>query len=276
MAANRVLNYIPKDSVIHRLTGTSKLIFFILFTAANMVTYDIRVFAVLLVFSVLFFVMSRISFRETRSMFLFLFIFLILNNLTVFLFDPDYGCGLYHSTTVLIDLGRYSITAEQLFYQLNMTIKYLIALPVAIIFIASTNPSEFASSLNRIGVSYKTGYSVALALRYIPDIQRDYHNISQSQQARGVELGRGEKFFKRLKNSAAILLPLIISSISRVDVIANAMELRGFGKNKQRTWYSGRPFKTGDLITVVLGAAILLFSILFTYADGERFYNPFG
>ena len=46
----------------------------------------------------------------------------------------------------------------------------------------------FAASLNSIGISYKVGYSVAIALRYIPDIQRDYHSISQAQQARGVEL----------------------------------------------------------------------------------------
>ena len=56
-------------------------------------------------------------------------------------------------------------------------------------------PSEFAASLNSIGISYKVGYSVAIALRYIPDIQRDYHSISQAQQARGVELGKNEHFF---------------------------------------------------------------------------------
>ena len=81
----------------------------------------------------------------------------------------------------------------------NISLKYFVALPVAILFISATNPSEFAASLNSIGVSYKVGYSVAIALRYIPDIQRDYHSISQAQQARGVELGRSEPFFKRLE-----------------------------------------------------------------------------
>ena len=62
-------------------------------------------------------------------------------------------------------------------------------------FYLGNNPSEFAASLNSIGISYKVGYSVAIALRYIPDIQRDYHSISQAQQARGVELGKNEHFF---------------------------------------------------------------------------------
>ena len=102
------------------------------------------------------------------------------------------------------------MTAEQLFYMLNISLKYFVALPVAILFISATNPSEFAASLNSIGISYKVGYSVAIALRYIPDIQRDYHSISQAQQARGVELGKNEHFFSRLKNSVNILLPLIL------------------------------------------------------------------
>ena len=91
----------------------------------------------------------------------------------------------------------------------------------------------FAVSLNSIGISYKVGYSVAIALRYIPDIQRDYHSISQAQQARGVELGINEHFFARLKNSVNILLPLILTSLNRIDTISNAMELRGFGKDKK-------------------------------------------
>ena len=113
----------------------------------------------------------------------------------------------------------------------------------------------FAVSLNSIGISYKVGYSVAIALRYIPDIQRDYHSISQAQQARGVELGINEHFFARLKNSVNILLPLILTSLNRIDTISNAMELRGFGKDKKRTWYTRRPFARRDFI--VLGIGVL-------------------
>ena len=40
MAANTVLNYLPRVSVVHRLTGTTKLAFFLLFTFASMITYN--------------------------------------------------------------------------------------------------------------------------------------------------------------------------------------------------------------------------------------------
>ena len=151
-----------------------------------------------------------------------------------------------------------------------------VALPVAILFISATNPSEFAASLNRIGVSYRVGYSVSIALRYIPDIQRDYHSISQAQQARGVELGKKEKLLARLKNSVNILMPLIISSLSRIDTISNAMELRGFGKDKRRrTWYVQRPFRRNDWLAIALGALLLAMSLTMALCNGSRFYNPF-
>lgn len=277
MAAKTVLNYLPRKSPVHALTGTAKLIFFLLFTFAGMVTYDTRVLVGLLAVSVGIFKLSRIRLREVRFMMTFTLVFLLLNNLFIFLFNPDQGTALYGTRHVLFHLAwRYDVTAEQLFYMLNISLKYFVSLPVAILFICATNPSEFAASLNGIGVSYRVGYSVALALRYIPDIQRDYHAISQAQQARGVELGRKEKLFTRLKNSVGILLPLILSSLQRIDVISSAMELRGFGKNRRkRTWYMRRPMKRGDYIAIALGALLLCVSLTMIFINGGRFYNPF-
>ena len=276
MAAKTVLNYLPRRSVVHDLTGTTKLAFFLLFTFAGMLTYDTRVLLGLLCVSLLAFKASRIRVKEVRFMLVFMLVFLLMNNFFVFVFNPNQGTEIYGTRHVLVNLpGRFAVTAEELFYLLNITLKYFIALPVAILFISATDPSEFAASLNAIGVSYRVGYSVAIALRYIPDIQRDYHSISQAQQARGVELGKKEPLFTRLKNAAGILLPLILSSLARIDVISNAMELRGFGKNKRRTWYRRRPFARNDYLALALGVLLLALSIVITFHDGNRFYNPF-
>ena len=37
--------------------------------------------------------------------------------------------------------------------QLNITLKYFAIIPMALLFIVATNPSEFAASLNKIGVN---------------------------------------------------------------------------------------------------------------------------
>ena len=261
MAANTVLNYMPRKSVVHDLTGTTKLAFFLLFTFASMITYNTWVLLGLMAVSFAVFRLSHIKLREVRFMLVFMLVFLALNDLFIFLFDPNQGTALYGTRTVLCHLfWRYDLTAEQLFYMFNISLKYFVALPVAILFISATNPSEFAASLNSIGISYKVGYSVAIALRYIPDIQRDYHSISQAQQARGGELGRSE--------------PLILTSLNRIDTISNAMELRGFGKHDKRTWYTRRPFARRDFIALAVGVVLLLISLTVTIRFG-RFYNPF-
>ena len=276
MAKVAVLSYIRRKSPVHDLVGTTKLIFFLAWSVAVMVTYDTRVLVCFLIGSFAIFKLSKVKIKEISFVLGLAAVFLLMNNLFVYLFSPEYGVDLYGSRTLLFTIaGRYTITAQQLFYHLNMTMKVVCVIPVALIFIACTDPSEFAASLASIGVSYRIGYSVSLALRYIPDIQREYHNISQAQQARGIDLSSKDKFFTRLKNSVAILLPLVLSSLNRIETISNAMELRGFGKKKKRTWYVQRKMERNDYITLFLAVAVLLFSLVVTFWDGNRYFNPF-
>ena len=142
-------------------------------------------------------------------------------------------------------------------------------------FIVTTNPSEFASSLNRIGVNYNICYSISIALRYIPDVQADFHRIRNAQMARGIEMSGKANPIQRLKSTVLIIFPLIFSSMSRIDTISTAMELRSFGKMKKRTWYMARPLKKNDIAVIAASIAFMIAALIITYADGSRFYNPF-
>ena len=272
-----IFNYIDRPSPIHRLTGATKLVCLLLWSFAAMTTYDTRMLAFLSVLGIFLFAVSKIRVSDVSFMLGFTIIFLILNNLLIFLFSPQHGVSIYGTKHVLFTIaGNYVMTQEQLFYHLNLVLKYLSTIPVVLLFVCTTNPSEFAASLNRIGVSYSIAYAVALALRYIPDIQKEYHDISQAQQARGIEMSKKENIFKRLKSAGAILIPLILSSMDRIEVISNAMELRGFGKNKKRTWYMGRKFRTADFAAMAFTAALLLAALGLNYLNGGRFWNPFA
>ncbi len=271
-----LFNYIDRPSPIHRLTGATKLVCLLLWSFASMITYDTRLLAVLPVSSFVLFSISRIRLKDVSFMLSVTAVFMLLNNIMVFVFSPQHGVSIYGSKTVLFTIGGpYVVTAEQLFYHLNLVLKYLAAIPMVLLFVSTTNPSEFAASLNRIGVNYKISYSVALALRYIPDIQREYHDIAQSQQARGIEMSKKVSLVRRLKAASSILIPLILSSMDRIEVISNAMELRGFGKNKKRTWYMARRFTAADIVSMALCAALLIGAIAGVAVMGSRFYNPF-
>ncbi|MEE1073035.1 MAG: energy-coupling factor transporter transmembrane component T [Cellulosilyticum sp.] len=274
--SSTMLGYIQKDSPIHRLTGATKLICLLLYSLAVMLTYDTRVLFGLLIFGLICFKISNIQFKDISFVVYFILAFLMLNNLAIFIFSPYEGCEIYGRTTVLFHIvGPYSVTIEQLFYLLNVTLKYFAVIPIALLFIIATQPSEFAASLNRIGVSYRLAYSVAIALRYIPDIQRDYQEISFAQQARGLDLSKNEKLLKRIKNMSSILLPLIFTSLERIETISRAMELRSFGMEKKRTWYSAKPFKIQDYVAIGIVIILMLTSFYMTTVNGSRFYNPF-
>ena len=271
-----LFNYIDRPSPIHRLTGACKLVCLVTWSVAAMTSFYTPLLIAMTVAALVLFRCAKLKFKDISFVVALMLIYIAMNNILIFLFSPDHGENIYGSQTVLFKLfGPYVVTAEQLFYHLNVILKNACTIPIVLLFICTTNPSEFAASLNRIGVSYKISYAVALALRYIPDIQREYRDISLAQQARGTEMSKKASLVNRLKAASTILIPLILSSMERIETISNAMELRGFGKGAKRTWYSGRKFSKIDIISIVICTALMLLSLLITFHNGSRYFNPF-
>lgn len=272
----RIFNYIERESPIHRLTGAAKFAVLILWSVAAMTTFCTPFLIFLTVLGLVLFRISRIRTREVRTMLIITMAVMLLNNLLIYAFAPEQGVAIYGSRDLLFTIaGRYTVTKQQLLYHANVILKYTGTIPLILLFVATTNPSEFAASLNRLGVNYKIAYAVSLAMRYIPDTQSEYHDISLSQQARGIEMSRKENLFRRIAAAGAIILPLILSGMDRIDVIANAMELRGFGKNRKRTWYMGRRFTAADIGSILFGVLLVVFTAVYTAVNGSRFWNPF-
>lgn len=274
---SRVLSYEEKDTWIHRLSGVTKLVFFLLWSITSMLSYDTRVLLVMLICSLIIFRMFRTRWKQVGTVFKFIMFFLVINLLAIFIFSPDQGTKIYGTHTELFRIaGPYVVTKEQLFYEFNVMIKYLTVIPAVFMFIVTTNPSEFAASLNKVGISYNICYSVALALRYIPDVQDEYKKIKHAQEARGIEMSSKASLIDRIRKSSAILFPLIFTSMDRIDTVSNAMELRGFGKYRKRTWYSARALKRNDYIVLIVTVLFTITALMITFHNGSRFYNPFA
>lgn len=271
-----LFNYIDRPSPIHRLTGACKLVCLIAWSLAAMTSFYTPLLIVMTVASFLLFRIAKLKVKDISFMLGVMFVYIVMNNVLIFLFSPDHGTSIYGTQTVLMKLfGPYVVTTEQLFYHLNVILKNACTIPIVLLFVCTTNPSEFAASLNRIGVSYRISYAVALALRYIPDIQREYRDISLAQQARGTEMSKKASLVNRLKAASSILIPLILSSMERIETISNAMELRGFGKGRKRSWYSARKFSKMDFLCMIVCLLLMVLSLAITYFNGGRYYNPF-
>ena len=256
------VEYFPADSWVHRLNGVTKFGLLITWLLVSLMTFDVRV---------------HVPIRKYRPILIFVFLSVLLNALFIYLFSPQQGPEYMGSRTILFNLPdtHYTPTAETLWYLLIVVMKYFSISPIAITFIYCTQPSEFASSLNRLRISYKISYAVSLAFRYIPVIMKDYTNIRDSQACRGVEISRKAKLSQRISGTTKTLAPLILSSIDKIDIITNAMILRGFGKNRKRTWYRADSLKTADWILIVFMAALIALTVYLRFGTGVKFFYPF-
>ena len=80
----------------------------------------------------------------------------------------------------------------------------------------------------------------------------------------------------RFKNSLMIVIPLIFSTLDRIEVITNAMDLRGFGKARKRTWYNTGRLRRVDLVALMVSGLIAIITILVSvFINHGRFFNPF-
>jgi len=269
------LSYIDTGSWLHRLNGITKFLWFMAWIFAVLMTFDLRVIVLYVLFGLWLLRMTGIPFNTYRIMLLGTGVVLLINALFMYMLAPAHGAALLGSETILLALpGTYSITSENLFYLLTVTLKYFSMFPVALVFVFCTQPSEFSASLNRLGVPYKIAYAVSLTLRYLPDIQADFLNILHAQQARGADISGRVSLRQRLKNLVNILGPLLFSSLERADTVSNAMVLRGFGRARQRTWYCARPLSGADYIGMVFAVLLVAATAALRCAQGSTIWYP--
>lgn len=272
-----LLGYIDRPGPLHALSGVSKLMLALSVVIGAMTGFDLRYLLAVSAGSLVLWGISRVRLKDLAVVLWLIALFMVLNNIGIFLFAPGYGAELFGTEHVLLDgPWRWDVTAEQLVYQLAVTAKYFAVLPSVLLFVATTRPPEFASSLARIGVPARFAYAVSLALRYIPDVQREFRTISQAQQARGIDTSRGVGLGTRIRNLSSILMPLLLGTFDRIEQVSAAMELRGFGRERGRTWLVRTPLRGRDAVVIAVAAVLVLVPIVLVVLNGGRFWNPFA
>ena len=139
----RILTYEEKDTWIHRLSGITKLTFFLLWSVVGMLTYDTRVLLFMLVSSLVIFKVSKTDWHQVGTVFVFILLFLCLNLFAIFCLAPMEGVKIYGTRTELFRITEfYVLTKEQLFYEFNVMLKYFSVIPVVTINISTTGITE--------------------------------------------------------------------------------------------------------------------------------------
>ncbi len=263
------------DSFFHKLDASIKLLSVIVWTIFIFKFQDIRVFGLFLILGLLMLYISKVPAKLLKAPFIFIVLFTIFNSIFLLVITPQYGSELTGTYTYVIQTDHYSMTYETVFYMLTLSLKYLALLPITLLFVFTTHPTQFASSLNRIGVNYKIAYSVNLSLRYIPTVADEMWTIKNALMIKGINIDDESNKLKKLKLYLNLLIPLMKNSIEKIDTISNAMDLRSFGYGKKRTWYRFEKFQTRDYAALATLAVLMVIFITFFAFEPRVFYYPF-
>jgi energy-coupling factor transport system permease protein len=139
---------------------------------------------------------------------------------------------------------------------LLLSIRLFTLMMVSFIFFLSIDPQEIGNALRKMGVPYEVSFMLITSLRYVPMIGRKVRQISDAQQARGIDL---RPRMKNISNFMALMTPLLVQSFILADELALAMESRGFGCKQRSTRKNYHlSFKEYGVIAISLGLLIAL------------------
>lgn len=275
MRSSLTFKYYAGDSLFHRMDARTKMLLLITWIATVLLFRDFRVLVVLFATSGLLLAATRIPWSHLRQPVLVMGIFILLNSILTNLLVPSYASRFVEVQTTLLQLGPVRVTAETAFYTLVLSLRYLSIFPVAMLFILTTDPTRIANGIYNAKLGYKAAFVFQIAFRYLPTVSHEYLQIVNAQRARGLRLDdKRVGVWVRVRQFARIVVPLLMSSLDRVDVVANAMDLRAFGTTRHRTWYHDGAFQRLDYATLAAMAVVLVLAIFLKLRVFSGFWLP--
>ncbi|GBD25797.1 Energy-coupling factor transporter transmembrane protein EcfT [bacterium HR30] len=121
---------------------------------------------------------------------------------------------------------------------------------VGLLFLSTTRVEEFADALGMIGVPAKLGFVMTLAFRLVPAFVDAALSVVQAQRCRGFDFDRGN-WLERVRHYLPVIVPVFIGALRRADLMAMALEARGFQLPGPRTSYRTYAWGWGDAIALV-------------------------
>ena len=244
-----LMNYFPGNTILHRLDPRTKILFPLMICIVCFATDNVYVLLGILVLDLMIGLIGGIfrqALRLLKSLLKIAAFLFILQMLVV----RD-GEAVFH-------IFGLAITDEGLMTALTGALRLIdITLPLALM-ISLTQMSDLANALvSRWHIPYKYAFAVTSAIRFIPVFSSDMQTIMEAQKARGVEFDT-KNFFRKVGLIVPLCVPLLISSVKKIETAAMAVELRGFNLRNKNSSYKQAQFRLPDLITLLIGAGLIV------------------
>lgn len=239
--------YIDKDTFIHRLDPRTKLIGSIFLFVACLCFND-PIYIGGLTLGIIFvgiLAKSGKNFWKLRYIILLLFIFSAL-------MWPFFLEG----KTQWIIFERIRLSKESLLYGIAMGLRLSTFVIIGLILLSTTRNEELTNGLIRMGLPYPIAFAISTALRLVPTFAGAGAIIIQAQISRGLDLESGS-IFRRAGKFIPQAVPLFIYAIRYTNLLAIALESKGFNPESKRTLYYEPQMKEIDYIILVMLSLIL-------------------
>lgn len=269
-----IVEYVPGNSIFHRMSAVTKLIFVVAFFIVIMVFFKTTSLLILLAVMVILWRTSKLPMKFLKLLMVLVVstgvAFLIIQG---FLYDPPGGTYTTIFTVPLppIILGGkniWDLTLEGVLFGVAMTIKMMAVIFVFPMVIITTAITDFVAGLTKLRVPYKFSFTLAIALRMVPQVNSSFEIIQDAQKVRGIDLEK-LSLLKRLRVYVSLLVPLILALLRSSDTMDIALESRGFGHTTKPTSIDDTSLRTIDYVTLAVIALVLVWSI---YA---AFFTPY-
>jgi energy-coupling factor transport system permease protein len=161
--------------------------------------------------------------------------------------------------TPLWGWGPLKVSKESLFYSIAMGLRLVTFVGTGLIFLSTTRNEELTNGLIRMGVPYPIAFALSTALRLVPTFAGAGATIIQAQISRGLDLESGN-VFSRVGKFIPQAVPLFIYAIRHTNLLAMALESKGFSPESERTMYYEPQMRATDY--AVLSSLLVILSIL--------------
>jgi energy-coupling factor transport system permease protein len=128
-----------------------------------------------------------------------------------------------------------TVSRESLFYGIAMGLRLATFVMTGLIFLATTRNEEIANGLIRMGLPYPIAFALVTAIRLVPTFAGAGATIVQAQVSRGLDL-ESKNIFARLASFIPLAVPMFITAIRYTNLLAMALESRGFSPVTPRTF----------------------------------------
>lgn len=147
-------------------------------------------------------------------------------------------------------------SVESLAFSISRVLIILTAIMAGIFFVSTTRVEEFVLGAIRLGLPYRVGFAISIAMRLVPLIISSVFAIAEAQRSRGLDLDSGN-ILQRLRKYIPLLVPVFISAIRNINTLGMALEARGFGAYPTRTYYLELKLRPADIVMIGLSLFLL-------------------